>query len=116
MLLLFTSLALAGPRLTVEVKPDLRECPAPTCGGWWLHTVNQARSTCLDGSRERWCYVAQIDWRPLARDLSDEALLEVQSAAAAEQVLLHGELSTFDWADLTFAELTVDRAWVDSAR
>jgi hypothetical protein len=43
------------------VRPDLRMCPSPMCGGFWVSRVNRATTTCADGTARPWCYVAGID-------------------------------------------------------
>jgi hypothetical protein len=40
------------------VRPDLRLCPSPICGGAWVRRVNHATTRCVDGSEARECYVA----------------------------------------------------------
>jgi hypothetical protein len=48
-----------------RVRPDLRMCPSPLCGGFWVSRVNRPTTTCVDGTARAWCYVAGIDhWRP----------------------------------------------------
>jgi len=41
------------------VRPDMRLCPSPLCGGYWVALANGARTRCLDGLRHPWCYVAR---------------------------------------------------------
>jgi hypothetical protein len=48
-----------------RVTPDPRLCPAPTCGGFHLQTVNQPSTTCADGSQQASCYVASADFGAL---------------------------------------------------
>ncbi len=42
------------------VRPDLRLCPSPTCGGAWVRRVNHATTRCADGSARKECYVASV--------------------------------------------------------
>lgn len=57
--------AAAGPYGYFSLAPDLRLCPSPACGGWWLEAVNQSTTTCLDGSQQAACYVASADFGAL---------------------------------------------------
>ena len=41
------------------VRHDLRLCPSPMCGGYWIALANGARTRCLDGLRRPRCYVAR---------------------------------------------------------
>lgn len=54
----------AGPSTAsavFRVRADLRMCPSPRCGGYWVSRVNRATTTCADGTTRPWCYVAGID-------------------------------------------------------
>jgi hypothetical protein len=42
------------------VRPDLRRCASPLCGGSWVRRVNRASTRCGDGARRRECYVASL--------------------------------------------------------
>ncbi|HEY5884455.1 MAG TPA: DUF6748 domain-containing protein [Pyrinomonadaceae bacterium] len=44
------------------LRPDLRRCASPMCGGFFVKRVNHARTICADGRRLTECYVAEIDW------------------------------------------------------
>ena len=46
------------------VRPDLRLCPSPSCGGAWVRRVNHATTRCVDGSEARECYVASVSGVP----------------------------------------------------
>jgi hypothetical protein len=41
------------------VQHDLRLCPSPRCGGYWLAIANGARTRCFDLVRRARCYVAR---------------------------------------------------------
>ncbi len=38
---------------------DMRLCPSPLCGGYWVALANGVRTRCGDGQRQTRCYVAQ---------------------------------------------------------
>lgn len=59
------------------VRPDLRLCPSPMCGGYWVALANHARTKCADGLRRPACYVAKVvdeDRRPLETGIPRGAL------------------------------------------
>ena len=41
------------------VRADMRLCPSPLCGGYWVAIANGARTRCADGLRYPRCYVAR---------------------------------------------------------
>lgn len=46
------------------IRPDLRACPAPTCGGFWASELNQSATHCADGTtamQTTGCYVAELN-------------------------------------------------------
>ena len=48
----------AGTAIYV-VRADMRLCPSPQCGGYWVAIANGARTRCADGLRYPRCYVAR---------------------------------------------------------
>lgn len=58
-----------------SVHPDPRDCIAPLCGGAFISAVNRTWTRCADGSVEKACYVASIDWRAIGLDGSEGASL-----------------------------------------
>lgn len=113
-LLAVTATASAAPvarSAVYAVRPDLRMCPSPACGGWWITKVNQPTMRCVDGSTAQWCYVAEIDWTALGLSPADEGRL-VQEAAS-ERVLVRGGLYLAPFGAMTFGGLAADRTWVE---
>lgn len=53
------------------VRPDLRKCAAPLCGGYWVKKLNQIMQRCPDGSLSKECYV----WTIQLTDSSKKQLL-----------------------------------------
>lgn len=54
-----------------SVRPDLRKCMSPFCGGSWVKRVNFATTTCADGSHHAECYVAGFDYAKAGLTESD---------------------------------------------
>lgn len=71
-------------------RQDYRKCAAPLCGGIYLKAVNGRALQCLDGRRQRECYVGTPDWGKLGFNPFAEA--------ASEELLLKGQL--FDDVEL----------------
>jgi hypothetical protein len=79
---------------TYSVMPDYRLCIWPLCGGWWVAALNQAKTTCADGTQADACYVAEIAFDELG--LSDRQLAELREAAHRGQARLYGIQSRGD--------------------
>ena len=44
-----------------SVRPDLRRCASPLCGGYFVKRVNMSSTRCADGRFRAECYVAELD-------------------------------------------------------
>ncbi len=44
------------------VRPDLRRCVSPLCGGYWIKSINHIQTRCANGRSAKECYVAEIQW------------------------------------------------------
>jgi len=44
------------------LRPDLRKCASPMCGGYFVRRVNSRLTQCANGRQMSECYVAHIDW------------------------------------------------------
>ena len=43
-------------------RPDFRRCISPLCGGYFVKKVNKRRTECADGTLQKECYVAELDF------------------------------------------------------
>jgi hypothetical protein len=59
-----------------EVTTDLRRCPSPLCGGWFVQRLNRSTTVCHDGRRADLCYAPVLDWSEsnLSADQRDKLL------------------------------------------
>lgn len=48
------------------LRPDLRRCASPMCGGYFVRRVNSGLTRCANGRQMSECYVASIDWNGMA--------------------------------------------------
>lgn len=69
-----TSAPTASPGTIFRVRPDLRMCPSPTCGGFWVSRANRTM-TCADGKARAWCHVLEAKLPGLATVRRDETIL-----------------------------------------
>jgi hypothetical protein len=56
------------------IAADLRKCPSPTCGGWFLTQLNRPFTRCHDGTISASCYTPVLDW-------TNAGLSDAQAAA-----------------------------------
>lgn len=78
----------------VTLRPDLRRCVSPLCGGYWVRRVNRSTMRCVDGSYAGECYVGRVDWSGLNLDAT--ALAEFQTLAAQGRAILRGRIDPMD--------------------
>lgn len=44
------------------IRPDMRRCASPMCGGYFVKRVNTPTTLCANGRNMAECYIASIDW------------------------------------------------------
>lgn len=71
------------------VRPDVRRCAAPLCGGFYVREVNRDRTRCGDGAVQSECYVESLDFSTTTIGGDPGPVLQKR----AELLLLRG---TFD--------------------
>jgi hypothetical protein len=109
---------LAGGTYTYYfVKPDLRRCAAPFCGGVHYQLANAQSTRCFDGRKAEWCYAAGQDTNRLGLgEAGVGAYVEALNGAALSQgtkVLVRATVGGKDWGYGLgrFAELRPTEAW-----
>lgn len=67
-----------------EVTTDLRRCPSPLCGGWFMRRLDRSTTTCHDGRHAGTCYTPVLDWSEA--DLSDDQRAKLLDASSKDAV------------------------------
>jgi Domain of unknown function (DUF6748)/Kazal-type serine protease inhibitor domain len=89
-------------------RPDYRKCMFPLCGGYWVSRVNRAKTTCVDGTKQEACYVAELDLGGLG--LSDDELNDLRSRGG--NLLLRGSIEEKDYPSFDgLGVFTTTEAW-----
>jgi len=88
------------------VRPDLRRCAAPACGGSFVQRVNFPTTTCADGTSAAECYVAAADYSKAGLDDNDMSLV------AGRPIIVKGRLAKTDDAAGSFGNLVASEVWV----
>jgi uncharacterized protein DUF6748 len=108
-----TLAATNAPGSVYRLRPDLRLCPSPACGGFYVSRVNRGTTTCADGIARTWCYMAELD---LGR-LSPKAQSRVRSAVNGGGVLVRGTLGRGTTTQLgSLGRLAASAAWLPATR
>lgn len=100
------------------VKPDLRRCAAPYCGGVHYRLANAETTRCADGKKAEWCYAAgQTTTRLGLGEVGMAKYLEALSGSAfgdGSKVLVRALIGSKDWGNGLgrFAELRPSEAWI----
>lgn len=100
------------------VKPDLRRCASPYCGGVYYRLANATQTRCLDGKKADQCYAASADWSRLG--LGEVGMTKVTEALNASAfgggttLLVRAVVATKDWGSGLgkFANLRASEAWI----
>lgn len=67
-----------------ELTTDLRRCPSPLCGGWFLDSLNRSTTTCHDGRHAKTCYAPVLDWSEA--NLSEDQRAKLLEASRKDAV------------------------------
>jgi hypothetical protein len=90
-----------------SIRPDIRRCAFPMCGGFWVSRVNRANLRCHDGRLAKECYVAEIDWA--ASGLGQD---QIDAWRGAQQPLFRGEIVSREYGDRgAFGVLSPSEFW-----
>jgi len=92
-----------------SVQPDLRLCPAPDCGGFFVALLNRQSVGCPGGGLGAMCHVTTVDWSRLGLDPA--ATKDFEKAALAGRAVVRGELQRGAGPRPT-ARLVVTEGWI----
>ncbi|HEY5944235.1 MAG TPA: DUF6748 domain-containing protein [Kofleriaceae bacterium] len=100
------------------VKPDIRRCASPVCGGVFYRLANADTTRCIDGKKAEQCYAASADWSRLG--LGETGMAKVNDALYADSfgqgttLLVRAVVGTKDWGNGlgSFANLRPSEAWI----
>ena len=90
--------SLASTSTFYIVRPDLRKCASPRCGGYFIRSANQYLTRCANGRSMSECYVMNIEWNGAPE-------IEINRA------LLRGTLFTKGNRNGRYGVLSVSEVW-----
>lgn len=98
------AVSLSSTSTYFSIRPDMRKCMSPMCGGYFVSRVNQAMTQCSDGKYAKECYVAEIDW--------SSAGLTPDDAAGATSLIFRGSIGFKAYGSLgNFGVLKATEVW-----
>jgi len=86
--------ALDAGTVFIVTRQDQRKCAYPMCGGVFVKAVNKAKTTCLDGTKQADCYVAELDFDALG--WSDDQAADVRGSAVGGAIVLTGTIEPLE--------------------
>ena len=106
-LLLTAAPALARGPEYFRVRPDVRRCAPPLCGGYFIEPVNRRAMRCSDGKRRTACYVHTIEWSAVGPSVG------LSSSLHGQLPIVRGwlEETDFDRTSLTLGVLIATELW-----
>ncbi|HEY8223939.1 MAG TPA: DUF6748 domain-containing protein [Pyrinomonadaceae bacterium] len=77
--------SLASTSTYFTLRPDLRRCASPMCGGYFVRRVNGSRTLCANNRYAGECYVSEIDWNGHGEVEPERALLRGEIVSSTHQ-------------------------------
>jgi len=91
------------------LRRDTRRCASPMCGGFFVKRVNEAKTTCADGSRQAECYVSSIQLTGM--DLSAREESDFRTDVESGTALLKARTYKTTSRGRTFGVLKANEGW-----
>lgn len=110
--------ATAAASAYFAIRADLRKCAYPTCGGWFLSSLNSATTQCHDGRTATSCYTPVLDWANSGLDDAQQAALSEAANHAALSpgvyAIVRGQFARTNTTtpDPTLGRFVISEAWV----
>lgn len=94
----------------VVTRHDMRKCISPICGGFFVKRVNQATTTCADGSKQAECYVSAIGLSGIGLSAREES--ELRGAVETGKALMKARMYKSKFNGLTLGTLKATEGWL----
>jgi hypothetical protein len=79
------------------ITADLRKCPSPMCGGWFITRLNHSTTRCHDGRPAASCYTPVLDWSSAGlSDVQQSTMLEAcgrEAGSAGVYAIVRGKFA-----------------------
>jgi hypothetical protein len=98
------------PSVYLVIRPDLRRCASPMCGGFFVKRANYGTTRCADGSYKDECYVPAISTTALGFDDGERDYFD--GRARAGLTLVKAKLAAKSYGSFgNLGVLNVTEAW-----
>ncbi|MDB4939358.1 MAG: hypothetical protein JWP87_6330 [Labilithrix sp.] len=94
----------------IVTRRDFRKCVAPMCGGFFVKRVNDAKTTCADGSKQAECYVSSITYGGVGLSAREES--ELRAAVEGGKALIKARTYKQKWNGLVLGTLKASEGWL----
>jgi hypothetical protein len=94
-------------------RDDMRMCPAPECGGFFVKALNRTWTLCADGSKAADCQVLKLDFSLLAMSEKEQAAF--QQAFTEGLGIIKGKLLETQQNGILLPILEISEAWLAQA-
>jgi hypothetical protein len=93
----------------VVTHRDFRKCVSPLCGGFFVKRVNEATTTCADGSKQAECYVSAITLNGIGLSAREES--DFRAALESGKALVKARTYKKKWNGTTLGTLKASEGW-----
>lgn len=97
----------------VVTQLDMRLCPSPQCGGYFVKEVNKPKTQCADGTWQQDCHAAELDASGLG--WSADELARFNEQFGQQHALVRGKLRQMERGSIKVDVLVVDEGWLGQA-
>ena len=93
----------------IVTRRDMRKCMSPICGGYVVKRVNQATTTCADGSKQAECYVSSMTYGGIGLSAREES--EFRGAFESGKALVKARMYKQKFNGHTLGVLKASEGW-----
>ena len=94
----------------VVTRHDMRKCISPICGGFFVKRLNQATTTCADGTKQAECYVSGITLSGVGLSAREES--ELRGAVETGKALIKARMYRSKFNGLTLGTIMASEGWL----
>lgn len=94
----------------VVTHRDFRKCASPMCGGFFVKRLNQAKTTCADGSQQAECYVSAITYAGIGLSAREED--ELRAAVESGKAVIKAATYKKKTGGQSIGTLKANEGWV----
>jgi hypothetical protein len=94
----------------IVTRHDTRKCISPICGGFFVKRVNQATTTCADGTKQAECYVSSFSLGGIGLSAREES--ELRGAVETGKALVKARMYKQKFNGTVLGTLKANEGWL----